>query len=73
MAPSVIAEFSSKLTTLVFTFGGTVIVSALIALFAARKWGGKSHRDRQAIFTVVCAIGVAVAGMLSLYRLGIFR
>jgi hypothetical protein len=39
MASPAIVELSSKLWMIVFTFGGTVIISTLIALFAGTEVG----------------------------------
>lgn len=67
--PSTAVALSSKVAGILITFAGMILVAAIIALFAARKWGGQSRYKRRAIYSIVGVVGIVIAGFITHYRL----
>jgi uncharacterized membrane protein YidH (DUF202 family) len=59
---------SSGLASAIYTFAGLILVSGVVAFFAARKWG-RTKRARQAIYSVVGFVGIVIAVIVMQYRL----
>jgi len=58
-------DLLGKMASMLMGFAGLIAVSTIIALLAAKRWGGKSRNKRQAIYTVVGVIGIIVAGLFT--------
>jgi hypothetical protein len=57
---SPIANFGSGVASALYTFAGLILVSAVVAFLAARKWG-RTKRAREAIYGIVGFVGLAIA------------
>jgi uncharacterized membrane protein HdeD (DUF308 family) len=67
-AVNAITNLASGLASAIYTFAGLILVSGIVAFFAARKWG-RTKRIRQAIYSVVGFLGIVIAAIVTLYRL----
>jgi hypothetical protein len=67
-AVNAVTNLASGLASAIYTFAGLMLVSGVIAFFAARKWG-RTKRARQAIYSVVGFVGIVIALLLTQYRL----
>jgi sulfite exporter TauE/SafE len=57
----------SGLASAIHTFVGLMLVSAVLAFFAARKWG-RTKRARRAVYSVVGFFGLVIAVIVMQYR-----
>jgi hypothetical protein len=67
--PSQTVALFTKAVSIVIGFAGLVLVFTIIAVFAARKWGARSRRKRQAIYSIATFVGIVAAGYFTLYRI----
>ena len=63
-----VTALASALWAIVTVFGVSIVVSGLVALVIARKWG-RSKRSREAICSVIGFIGLAISAFVAQYRL----
>ena len=68
MTPS-ISGIASAIAAIFWQFGLIIVVSAIVAFFAAHKWGRASRRKRQAIYMVVGLVGIIIGLMVTIHRL----
>ena len=67
-AVNAVTNLASGLASAIYTFTVVILVSGVVAFFAARKWG-RTKRSRQAIYSVVGFVGIVIAAIVTLYRL----
>jgi hypothetical protein len=67
-AVNAVTNLASGLAAAIYTLAGLVLVSAVVAFIAARKWG-RTKGSRQAIYSVVGFVGLVIAAIVMLYQL----
>jgi hypothetical protein len=70
MLPPHATQAVSQLTSTVYTFVGLMLLSAFVALLAARSFGGRSAAARQTIFSVVSFISLCCTAAYIVTRNG---
>lgn len=70
MLPPSATQAFSQLTSTVYTFLGLMLLSAFVALLAARSFGGRSAAARQAIFSLVSFVGLCCTAAYIVSRNG---
>lgn len=66
---SSIIQIDNHIAATVLTFAALVAVAGIIAALVARRYGGQSRAKRRVIFTLVGAVGILTAAVVTFARL----